>query len=100
MTDWQTSLLASFRVPTTVGACVVQTFAPEVRFTLILTRRLLAHRRVRAATTKLCSCGREHSPEDWRLLPRVWKGVAVSNLGDSTLEWRNCTCGSTLVLEV
>ncbi len=45
-------------------------------------------------------CGATHTTESWATLPLV----GINNMGTDDepewLCWRNCTCGSTLVVEV
>ncbi len=44
-----------------------------------------------------CACGQVHSPIEWRRL----EYVGVQDDGDGlALELRNCTCGSTMSVEL
>lgn len=50
-----------------------------------------------APPPKVCGCGREHDAFAWARLPFV----GLMDLGDgAALELRNCSCDSTLAVEV
>jgi hypothetical protein len=48
--------------------------------------------RVLAASYKVCGCGKRYTVEQWRALALVGHGQG--------LEYRNCSCRSTLAVEV
>jgi hypothetical protein len=45
---------------------------------------------------KRCGCGKSYDIASWQMLPFVSRW----NTGDEVLELRNCTCSSTLAVEV
>jgi hypothetical protein len=49
---------------------------------------------------KRCKCGRTHTVESWTRLPLLGRNdLGVPNEPD-LVEWRNCPCGSTLVVSI
>ena len=49
---------------------------------------------------KRCGCGRTYIDRTWRELPRIGFQVGVRGDRDVPCELRNCSCGSTISLEV
>lgn len=49
--------------------------------------------------TKKCSCGKEYTPETWETIECIGHIQFVPEPLEPWLEYRNCSCGSTMAAE-